>query len=226
MKILITETQLKSIIVSEQPESRYGPEQFMNHQERQDFRSGNAEKAGQALASGSQKQMDYIHSLDPHTVLETAQIAFAFVPVVGILISSGLGVINAGLYYKEGKKKEATIAAVMALLPGIGSVVTKIPAVKTLGTKGMSVLADKIAKGATQYTSLEAEAVQGINLNKQLIHSEMDGLVKRITTNVANKMGKQTISPIMSKAASATDNYVFNKTVSKGTEKVYDWASK
>ena len=44
MKILITESQLKSIIVSEQPESRYGPEQFMNHQERQDFRSGNAER--------------------------------------------------------------------------------------------------------------------------------------------------------------------------------------
>jgi len=62
MKYIITDRQLR--VLTEQPESRFGPEEHMSHSERQDFHSGNPERAGAALMSGSKKQMDYIHSLD------------------------------------------------------------------------------------------------------------------------------------------------------------------
>jgi hypothetical protein len=56
MKIIISENQLRTLL--EQPESRFGPEQYMSSSERAAFHSGDANKAGAALVSGSKKQMD------------------------------------------------------------------------------------------------------------------------------------------------------------------------
>jgi hypothetical protein len=48
MKIIISENQLRTLL--EQPESRFGPEQYMSSSERAAFHSGDANKAGAALA--------------------------------------------------------------------------------------------------------------------------------------------------------------------------------
>ena len=124
MKYLISERQYKVLI--EQPDSRFGPEQYMSHSERRDFHSGNPERAGAALVSGSKKQMEYIHSLDPHTVSTIFAIGTAFIPLVGPFISATIGLADAGLYYKEGDKNAAGLTAALSMLPFAGGVILKI----------------------------------------------------------------------------------------------------
>jgi hypothetical protein len=112
--------------------------------------------------------------LSPHTVLAITEIGSAFIPVIGPIISMGVGAADAALYYKEGDKSSAALAAVFAVLPGIGSVVTKkIPGIITLGQKGMSKLASKIIKGEKTFTPLEAQVAKQIEKESQLIKSEV-----------------------------------------------------
>lgn len=206
MKLLITESQLKRLVSEQVP----GLTQAYDYQK------------PAAIKAAGNTAVKMLKDVDPHTVLQTAGLVSVFIPVIGPVITAGLAVADGALYYKQGKKKEATIAIVMGLLPGITSVATKIPAVKTLGQKGMTILADKIAKGITKYTALESEAIQEINLNKNMVHGEVDGLIKRITTNVGNNTVKKSVAPIVSKAASSADNYIYTNAVKHGANATYD----
>ena len=111
--------------------------------------------------------------LSPHTILAITEIGSAFIPVIGPIISMGIGAADAALYYKEGDKNSAALAAVFSVLPGLGSVVTKIPGIKTLGQKGMAKLASKIVKGEKTFTPLEAQVAKQIESESQLIKSEV-----------------------------------------------------
>jgi hypothetical protein len=121
----------------------------------------------------TKSQMDAMSKVDPHILLSVIGIATAFIPVIGPIIAGGVGATDAALYYKEGDKTSAALAAVFAVLPGIGSVVTKIPGIKTLGQKGMSKLASKIIKGEKTFTPLEAQVTKQIESESQLIKSEV-----------------------------------------------------
>jgi hypothetical protein len=200
--IRLTESDLINLvkrIIKEQPESRYGPEQYMSHSERQDFQSGNSERAGAALMSGSQKQMAAIHSINPHTLLAIASLASVFIPVVGPFVAAGLGMMDSAIYWKQGKKKEAAIVGLFSLLPGILKVTKLIPEIVQLGQKGMATLGSKVASGA-ELTTAEAGIVDSIVTNQAVVLSEAEAVAKNIAAQgankVANKATKETLTHI------------------------------
>ena len=110
-----------------------------------------------------------------------------FIPVVGPFISIGIGLSDALAYANEGKDGEAGVSAFFALLPGIGSVVGKIPGIKQLGQKGMQALVTKLAS-KVPLNAVEQGVVTGINLNKELIKRETNNVVKNIASKAVGKM--------------------------------------
>jgi hypothetical protein len=130
-----------------------------------------------------------------HTVNTILQIGTAFIPVVGPFLSAGIGLMDAAQYYQEGDTKTAGLVAMFSLLPGVGTIVNKIPGVKQLGTKGLSLLASKIGKGVTKFTPLEKQVIAGINANEQLVKTEVNNQIKKLSKiatakNVAKKGAK------------------------------------
>jgi hypothetical protein len=127
---------------------------------------------------------------DPHTLLLITQIATAFIPVVGVFISAGIGFADAALYYNEGDKKTAGMTAMFSVLPLLGTVVSKIPAINKLGQKGMKALSTKLAKKGSnaKLTANELEVVNGISKENSLITQELNQYSKNITNNASNKV--------------------------------------
>ncbi len=191
MKIIISENQLRTLL--EQPESRFGPEQYMSSSERAAFHSGDANKAGAALVSGSKKQMDFIHSIDPHTAMMIVGIGSAFIPVVGPFIAAGIGLADAALYYKEGDTKSAGMSALFSIIPGVGPIVSKIPGIAKLGVKGMSALATKLAKGTKITDPLEISVVNAIGKNKEFVQGAVNNHVKALSQQAAAKTTSSSI---------------------------------
>jgi hypothetical protein len=176
MKILITESQLGRIILSEQPESVM------------DRRLGIQDRNMKALGMNPSNTSDvkkysedvYGKTFTGHQVAAMLQIGTAFIPVVGPFISAGIGFLEAKSYWDEGDKQSAVLTAIFSSLPLIGSVVSKIPGVKQLGVKGMSLLADKLSKGGKNLSKYEIEVLNYI--------TKEDGLIKKEVTNLANKL--------------------------------------
>lgn len=182
MKYIITERQYAVLL--EQPESRFGPEQFMSQSERQAFRSGDSKKAGEALVSGSKKQMEYIHSIDPHTLAMVLGIGSAFIPVIGPFISAGIGLADAALYYKQGDSESAGLVAAFSMIPFAGKILSKIPGVKELGSKGMALLASKLSSGAKNLTKAETEIANAISKYTPQIQEELSKMAPKLKSSM------------------------------------------
>ncbi len=168
MKIIVTEAQFKNLINEQVP--GLGPVGGYDFQKPKAIVG-----AGEALIN-----------MDPHERNNLMMMGSLFIPYVGPFIAAGLGAYDASLHYKEGNKEAAALTLIFSLIPSLGKIANKIPGVKQLGQKGMTLLADKIAKGVSKFTPIESEVIKGINLHKNLIHSEADGLLKRVSTNIAN----------------------------------------
>ena len=135
-----------------------------------------------------------------HDLMQIFAIGAAFIPVVGPFISIGIGLADALAYADEGKNGEAGVSAFFALLPGIGSVVSKIPGIKQLGQKGMQALVVKLASKAP-LDVVEQGVIKGINLNKELIKQETNSVVKSMASKaVAKVRDKVTQKAIMNLA--------------------------
>ena len=152
------------------------------------------EQRSDAAMDTQAKAISNLPSEYKRTLLTIFGIGTAFIPVVGPFISAGIGLADAGMYYQEGDKKTAGVVAVFSMLPFVGSIVSKIPGVKELGTKGMALLASKLSKGQ-KLTQLESEIVNSINKFKQFINSEL--------TKVSSK-----ISPITKEIQSLKPAYI------------------
>jgi hypothetical protein len=188
MRYVVTERQLKLLV--EQPESRFGPEQFMSHSERQDFHSGNSEKAGAALMSGSKKQMDYVHSIDPHTVMTIAAFGTAFIPLVGPFISSGIAMADAAMYYKQGDTKTAGLVGLFSLIPVIGGLAAKL-GLGQVTSKIMSEIAKKISFGG-KFSAAEVQIVNKVAQYRNLIQQEITKLSAKAGVKAGVKAGINT----------------------------------
>jgi hypothetical protein len=151
--IILTESQVERLI-NEQSEASF------------DRRYSTATAAEKSNAGNKQMVKAFIN-MDPHTRNTILAIGVAFIPVVGPALSMGVAAYDAKLYWNEGKKKEAALTLFLGLLP----VISKIPAIKQLGTKGMSQLATKIIAGTTELTALENEVVKVLKVNPSLIES-------------------------------------------------------
>jgi hypothetical protein len=167
MKNIITERQYK--ILSEQPAGLGTVGGY-------DWQKPEAIKKGVEMTG-----------VDPHTILMVAAIGSSFIPVIGPLVAGGIGMADAALYYKEGDTKTAGMVAMFSLLPGLGSVVAKIPFIKQLGAKGMTALAAKLSKGGKNLSKLETQAVKGISDNLPLIKQELNTQVKNLASQASAK---------------------------------------
>jgi hypothetical protein len=166
----------------------------------QSFGYGPGGGMGLSQSSKVSKVMNDYYKENPHLVNQVAQIGALIIPVVGPFISAGIGLADAAIYAKEGKNTEAGVSAFFALLPGIGSVVGKIPGVKQLGQKGMQALATKFLTRAP-LNAVEQGVITGINLNKELIKQETNSVIKNIASNAATKATDTTTKKIMSDIA-------------------------
>ena len=122
-----------------------------------------------------------------HEVNTVLGIGAFFIPYVGPAISSGIALMDAAQYYKEGDTKMAGMVGMFSILPGVGTVVSKIPGVKTLGAKGMAELAKKLTLGTKITNPTEIEVVTQIAKYKNLIKAEMEKIGKDATIAAARK---------------------------------------
>jgi hypothetical protein len=123
----------------------------------------------------------------PHRVLEIMSIASIFIPVVGPLVSMGLGFMDSAIYLKEGKKKEAAVATILAILPKVTEVVAAIPAVKQLGQKGMQALANKLASNM-ELGMLEKRALEDIVRKKSMVYKAVQDYTKKVVYDGSQKL--------------------------------------
>jgi hypothetical protein len=217
MRYVITERQLKLLV--EQPESRFGPEQFMSHSERQDFHSGNSEKAGAALMSGSKKQMDYVHSIDPHTVMTIAAFGTAFIPLVGPFISSGIAMADAAMYYKQGDTKTAGLVGLFSLIPVIGGLAAKL-GLGQVTSKIMSEIAKKISFGG-KFSAAEVQIVNKVAQYRNLIQQEITKLSAKAGVKAGINTAKQNVKKrLVRKAVANKTKKVLGKTANFAGTKV------
>lgn len=131
------------------------------------------------LARGWYKQ-------NAHVVNNVLQIGSLFIPVIGPLVTAGIGLADAAVYAKEGRTTEAGIVAAFSLIPGMASVVAKIPGVKQLGEKGMTTLATKLL-AKTPLNSVEQGVMLGIQANSALIRQEANNVVKNMASKAVAK---------------------------------------
>lgn len=157
------------------------------------YSSGSVEQSPNPEWTGNRRG-DILTKLTPddnHNLLTVLQIATAFIPVAGIFISAGIGLLDAKMYYDEGDTKTAGMVAMFSLLPGVGTLTSKIPGIKQLGAKGMSALASKLGKGVNSLTSIEKNVLLGLKTNEALVKSELNNSVK----NIAQKSLSSKINP-------------------------------
>jgi hypothetical protein len=126
-----------------------------------------------------------------HTVNNVLQIGSLFIPVIGPLVTAGIGLADAAVYAKEGRTTEAGIVAAFSLIPGMASVITKIPGVKQLGQKGMTALATKVLS-KTPLNSVEQGVLTGIQANAALIKQEASNTVKNMASRAVAKVADST----------------------------------
>ena len=133
-----------------------------------------------------------IQNLDPHTIFQTTAVLAAFIPVIGLALSSGISLLDAGKYYHEGDRLNAGTMAIFAMLPGIGSIVSKIPGVKKLGSYGMAQLGKKLATSKNPILNkLEMAIVKDMSKHSKYIKTEMNSYFKARAANELNRALKR-----------------------------------
>jgi len=187
MKLIITESQLRKII-TEQSDASF------------DRRYGTADAAAKTNADNRAlvNSVANWYKQNAHTVNTVLQIGTAFIPLVGPFISAGIGLADASIYYKNGDTKQAGLVAILSLLPGASTVVSKIPAIAQLGEKGMAALAVKLRTNKA-LTSIEATIVDGLSKNAGIVQQEVSNLVQKLSQKVVQTHANA--HPLIQKAA-------------------------
>ena len=99
-----------------------------------------------------------------HNVLDVAAIASLFFGPYGWLVGAGIEGLNAYLYLQEGDPYEFGLRVVFMFLP-FDQLITKIPAVRRLGKKGLEILVEKILAKSKNFSRDEWEVItQFMNL--------------------------------------------------------------
>jgi len=117
-----------------------------------------------------------------HDVLALAQVFSYLIPIAGPIIAAGIGTIDAGIYYYEGKGTEAAITLGLSILP----FVSRIPVIKNIGVETMNKISKKIATGA-KLDKVEAKAMKLVEKYKDSVNSDLKGFVKSAKDYVDGK---------------------------------------
>lgn len=132
-----------------------------------------------------------VPDISMHTVLAIGGIAAAFVPLVGPLLSAGIGLYDAKLYYDEGDTKMAGLVGLFAIIPGIGGLAAKLGLGKW-GAKALGEVGKKIGLGA-KLTAQEVQVANIIAKNKNLIQQEIVKLSAKAGVKSGVNAAKQNV---------------------------------
>lgn len=163
--------------------------------------------AGAQKANADNKKLvNDIINMDPHTRNAILGLAALAIPLIGPALSAGIELYDAKMYYDEGDKRSAGLSAMFALLPGASILVNKIPGVKQLGSKGMSLLANKLSKGLKITNPQEIMVLNGIARNKMLVQTELKKTAEELSIKAARvaaekKLKKQAVKQTLKKTA-------------------------
>lgn len=126
------------------------------------------------ILTQSQKLM--FKDVDPHLVLAIVGIGSAFIPVAGPFISAGIGLLDAGLYYKEGDKTSAGISAFFSILPFVG----KIPGVKDATSAAWKSITSKLSSGG-KLAPAEVELVKQVATNAPSVQTVLTTASRKLS---------------------------------------------
>ena len=168
------------------------------------------EEAPGRIAACEIKSIESTHNLLSALEIGTGLLGLAFPPL--LFVSAGISALDAKMYWDQGNKKMAGLTALFMLLPGSAQLAKSAigPALKTLGPKGMSLLAGKLAKG-TALTVIEKEVVETIAKNPTVLQQVAAG-AKAAATKAAT-----VVKPIAKDVATDT---VVNTVYGKGYDAV------
>lgn len=151
------------------------------------------EEAPDRIAACKIKSTASAHNLLMALEIGTGLLGMVFPPA--LFISAGISALDAKMYWDEGDKKMAGLTALFMLLPGSMQAIKAFgPGLKTLGPKGMSLLAGKIAKG-TALTVIEKELVEAIAKNPTVLQQVA------ATAKAAAGKAVQVVKPLATSAA-------------------------
>lgn len=174
MKVIISERQYK----------------FLKEQEKKfDYQTGPGTFYG-TYGYDSQGKTPWT-DLDPHTKNTILAMGAAFIPVVGPIISAGIGLYDAKLYWDNGEKKEAGLVALFSILPGIGGLAGKMGLGKWT-SKALIEIAKKIGMGS-KLSQTEIQVINRITQNRKLIETELAKLGEEGTLQAAKELAKKQI---------------------------------
>ena len=142
-----------------------------------------------------QESLEAFWKEDGHNILSTVQFALMFIPVIGWFAAAGIGLANAGMYYKEGDSKQAGVEAIFALLPGVGKIGStigkKIPSIGKLGATGMARLGKKLAtSNKPMLKQLEMLVIKDMTKYKDIIKTDLTEYLKARAKNEAAQIAK------------------------------------
>jgi hypothetical protein len=162
-----------------------------------------------------------------HNALLVAQIALAFVPVVGWAMSAGIGLGNAKLYYDEGDPKTAGIEAIFSLIPGLG-IAGKLGLTK-IAPKLMANLGKKVAlKQTKNLTKEEIRILDLLGKNQKALKTELDNYFKTGIVKNAKQIGtaklKAAAGKLATGATKATGELATYAAIAGLYNTVYDFA--
>lgn len=150
-----------------------------------------------------QTEFDYNKSIDDatHVLLTAMSVVSAFGGGwIGPLVSAGIQLADAGLYYKQGDNYAAGLTALFALIPGT-SLISKIPALKKMSTSSVKQLANKLSNSFKTgkkpvLDAVEAEVVEQIGKNSDEISKVVSNTAKEASEKVADVTTKSTLKSL------------------------------
>jgi hypothetical protein len=107
-----------------------------------------------------------------HKVATVGEIVTMFIPIVGPVISAGIGLADAKAYWDEGDKYTAGLAGVLTLIPA-GAAILK------LGKGPVKALAKKILSKSTVWSKSEQAVITAIAKNKNIVKSKLAELTAK-----------------------------------------------
>ena len=161
MDILITENQLKKLI-SEQPDSRFGPERFMSHSDFTAFAKGDYKNMSDGAWDAANKaQSEFIHGEGGKFQFQTI---ISQIPIIGPYLGAASLIYDFQSDYRNAKTPEQKTSVVLGYIAGIGIGIGLhfvCTSVAKLGVEGMTALSSKLKLGQA-LTGAEMAAVEEI----------------------------------------------------------------
>lgn len=131
-----------------------------------------------------------------HEIALVLSIAAMFLPAGAMLVSSGIMLADAAMYYNEGRYYESGVMVIFALLPYIGGAISKSAAVKELGAKGMAKLGQKLATSKSPILNrLEQIVIKDMSKYAPQIKQDMNAYFQRRFQNEMINILKTTSGP-------------------------------